>query len=66
MGKMHFLHARQVLHTQFRMFGTFILDDVNTVGSAMFIRKNLLPDHAVVTHVVTYHGRDIYYQSADG
>ena len=24
----------------------------------MLIRKNLLPDSAVVTHEVTYHGRD--------
>ena len=40
------------------MFGTFVPGNVNAGGSAMFIRKNLLPDRAVVTHEVTYQGRD--------
>ena len=43
---------------QFRMFGTFMLNNVNAGGSAIFIRKDLLPDHAFVSHVITYQGRD--------
>ena len=57
-GKDEFLQALQVLHTQFRMFGIFMLDIVNAGGSEMFIRKHLLPDQAVVTHEVTYQSRD--------
>ena len=59
MEKMGFLQALQVLQTQFRMFGTFMLDNAHAGGSGMFIRKNLLPDRAAVTHEVTYQGRDL-------
>ena len=55
-GKDEFLQA--VLHTQFRLFGTFMLNNVNAGGSAICIRRNLLPDHAVVSHVTTFEGRD--------
>ena len=43
MGK--FLQPVLELHTQVRMFGTFILDNVNDGGSSNFILKNLLPDN---------------------
>ena len=36
-GKDEFLQALQVLHPQFRMFGTFIPDNVNAGGSAILI-----------------------------
>ena len=49
-GKDELLQALQVLHTQFRMLGTFINDKVNAGGSTIFIRKHILPDHAIVTH----------------
>ena len=42
----------------FRMIGNFILDNVNAGGSAVLTRKNLLPEHPVVTHEITYQGRD--------
>ena len=57
-GKGEFLQDLQVLHTQFRMFGTVIIDNVNAGGSATFIHKSLLPDHAVVTHEITSERRD--------
>ena len=50
--------ALQVLRTQFRMFGTYVTDNVNAGGSAILIRKNLLPDFADVTHEITCQGRD--------
>ena len=40
------------------MFGTFINDKVNAGGSAIFIREDLPPDLAVVTHEITRQGRD--------
>ena len=57
-GKDEFLQALQVQHTQFRMFGTFVSDNVNAGGSAIFIHKNLLPDGAIINHVTTCQGRD--------
>ena len=50
-GKDEFLQALQVLHTLFRMFGTFITDKLNAGGSAIFIRVNLLPDHHTRDHL---------------
>ena len=49
------------------MFGTFINDNVNAGGSATFIRKHILPDHAIVTHEVSCQGRDhiVRIQSGD-
>ena len=55
-GKEEFLQALQVLHTQFRMFGTFVFENVNAGGSAIFFHKNLLPDRAIVTHEFTCQG----------
>ena len=43
-GKDEFLQTLQVLHTRFRMFGTFINYNVNAGGSAIFIRESLFPD----------------------
>ena len=65
-GKDGFLQALQVLQTQFRMFGTFMLDNAHAGGSGMFIRKNLLPDRAAVTHEVTYQGRDLAIKVQSG
>ena len=38
--------------------GTFIPNNVNAGGSAVLIRKNLLPENVVVTHEITCQGRD--------
>ena len=47
-----------MLAPRFQLFGTFIPDNANAGGSAICIHKELLPDDAVVTHVVTCQGRD--------
>ena len=56
--KNEFLQALQALHSQFRLFGTFTLNNVNAGGSATLNHKNLLPDGAIVTHEITCQGRD--------
>ena len=43
---------------RFRLFGTFIPDTENAGGSAIFIHKDLLPEGAIVAHVITCQGRD--------
>ena len=57
-GKDEFLQAIHVLHTQFRMFGTFTPNNVNASGSVILVHKDLLPDHACVSHEITSQGRD--------
>ena len=57
-GKDEFLQAFQVLAPRFRLHGTFIPKNANSGGSATCIHKDLLPDDALVTHVVTCQGRD--------
>ena len=57
-GKSEFLQAVQVLLPQFRLFGTFTLNNVNAGGSAIFTHKNLLPDGAIVSHMTTCQGSD--------
>ena len=57
-GKDEFLQAFQVLAPRFRLYGTFIPNNANAGGSAIRIHKDLLPDDALVTHVVTCQGRD--------
>ena len=52
-GKDEFLQAIQVLVPQFRLFGTFIPNKKSAGGSAICIHKSLLPDGAIVTHVIT-------------
>ena len=48
----------QVLAPQFRFFGTFLPDNENAGGSAICIHRDLLPEEAIVTQLVTCHGRD--------
>ena len=52
-GKDEFLQAIQVLAPRFRFFGTFILDNENAGGSAICINKDILPEGAIVSHVIT-------------
>ena len=55
--KDEFLQALHVLAPRFLFFGTFIPGNENTGGSAICIHKDLLPDEATVTHIVTCLGR---------
>ena len=57
-GKDEFLQAFQVLAPRFRLFGTFLLDNENAGKPAICIHRDLLPEKAIVTHVVTCQGRD--------
>ena len=57
-GKDEFLQAVQVLVPQFLLFGTFIPNKLGAGGSAICIHKSLLPDGAIVTHVITCQGRN--------
>ena len=57
-GKDEYLQANQVLATQFQFFGTFIPDNENVGGSAICIHTDLLPEGAIVSHVITCQGRD--------
>ena len=52
------LQAVQVLVSQFRLCGAFILNNSSAGGSAICIHENLLPAGAIVTHVITYQGSD--------
>ena len=65
-GKTSFHKPFKFLRTQFRMFVTFVPGNVNAGGSSIFIRENLLPDRAVVTHEVTHQGRDHIVRVQDG
>ena len=56
-GKDEHLQAIQVLAPRFRLFDTFFLDNENAGGSAICIHRDL-PEEAIVTHLVTCHGRD--------
>ena len=57
-GKDEFLQAIQVLAPQFRLFGTFLLGNENAGGSVICIHRDLSPEEALVTHLITCHGRD--------
>ena len=57
-GRMRFLQAIQVWAPRFKLFGTFILGNENPGVSATCIHKDLLPEDAFVTHVITSQGRD--------
>ena len=57
-GKDEFLQAIQVLAPRFRLYGTSIPNNANAGGSGTCIHKDLLPDEALVTRVVTCHIRD--------
>ena len=57
-GKDEYLQAIQVLVPRFRFFGTFIPGNENAGGSAVCIHTDLLPEDAIVTHMITCQGRD--------
>ena len=57
-GKNEFLQAIQVWAPRFRLFGTFIPGSENAGGSAICIHKDLLPEGAIVSHLITCQGRD--------
>ena len=57
-GKDEYLQAIQVLASRFRFFGTFIPRNENAGGSAICIHRDLLPEEAIVTHLITCQGRD--------
>ena len=57
-GKDEYLQAIQVMAPRFRLFGTFLPDNENAGGSAICIHRDLLPEEAVVTHLITCQGRD--------
>ena len=42
----------------FQFFGIFILDNENAGGSAICIHRDLLPEGASNSHVITCHSRD--------
>ena len=57
-GKDEYIQAIQVLAPQIRFFGAFLPDNENAGGSAICIHRDLLLEEAIVTHLVTCHGRD--------
>ena len=57
-GKDELLQAIQMLAPRFRLCGTFVPGNANAGGSVICIHKDLLPDDAVATHVITCQGRD--------
>ena len=57
-GKDEYLQAIQALAPRFRFFGTFFSENENAGGSAICIHSHLLPDEAVVTHLITCQGLD--------
>ena len=57
-GKDEYLQAIQVMAPRFRLFGAFLLDNENAGGSAICIHRDLLPEEAIVPHLITCQGRD--------
>ena len=57
-GKDEYLQAIQVLAPRFRLFGTFFPENEHAGGSAICIHRDLLPEEAIVTHLITCQGRD--------
>ena len=57
-GKDEYLQAIQVLAPRFWFFDIFIPDNENAGGSAICIHRDLLPEEAIVTHLITCQGRD--------
>ena len=47
-----------MLAPRFRLFGTFIPGNENAGGSALCLHKDILPEEAIVTHLITCQGRD--------
>ena len=58
MGGMNSYSLFRSLVPQFQLVGTFIPNCLNAGGSAICIHESLLPDGAMVTHVITCQGRD--------
>ena len=56
-GKDEFLQALQVWATRLKFFGTFIPCNENA-GGYICIHKDLLPEDAIVTHMIACQGRD--------
>ena len=65
-GKGEFLQAIQVLAPRFRLFGTFLPDNENAGGSAICVHRDLLPEDAIVSHVITCHVRDHLVNTQSG
>ena len=57
-GRDEFLQAVQVLAPRFSFFWYFHSGNENAGGSAICIHKDILPEEAVVTHLVFCQGRD--------
>ena len=57
-GKDEFLQAIQVLAPLFRFFFVLSFLSENAGGSTISIRRDILLEEAIVTHLVTGHGRD--------
>ena len=57
-GKDEYLQAIQVLAPRFWFFGTFIPVNENAGGSAICIHRDILPEEAIVTHLMTCQGCD--------
>ena len=54
-----YLQAFQVMAPRFRFFfGTFFPGNEYAGGTAVCIHRDLLPEVAVVTHLITCHGSD--------
>ena len=58
MGNMNFYKPFRYWPPHFRVYGTFIPNNLNAGRSAICIHENLLPEGAIVAHVVTCQGRD--------
>ena len=57
-GKDEYLQAIQVLAPRFKFLGTFAPGNENAGGSAICIHRDILPEEAVVSHLITCQGRD--------
>ena len=57
-GRDEYLQAIQVLAPRFRFVGTFFHGNENAGGSAICIHRDLPPEEAIVTHMITCQGRD--------
>ena len=59
-GKDEYRQAIQVLAPRFWFFGTFIPVNENAGGSAICIHRDILPQGAIVTHLITCQGPRSY------
>ena len=57
-GRDEYLQAIQVLAPRFRFFRTFFPKIENAGGWAICMHKDILPEEAIVTHLITCRGRD--------